>query len=161
MNTPTGKTKLPSLQKGTKVQKRPLLRQQQSASAKTKTIYVSGKTPFMAVISRVRKELDKSCGSNRLTSKGMGLSAKISALKQAGGTQGDGKTVVVMGTGKAIEKTLSVASWFSQENDCVVNVKTKTITTIDDVVPEDDDIFADGETRRRNLSCLAVSITLR
>ncbi|KAL1893083.1 hypothetical protein Cpir12675_004274 [Ceratocystis pirilliformis] len=162
MHSSARHTKLLRLEKDTKVHKRPLVRQQQSSSRKTKIIYVSGKTPFMSVISRVRKELDKPCGSNRLTSKNMGLSAKISALKQAGGTQGDSKVVTVMGTGKAIEKTLSVASWFSQQNDCEVAVETKTISTIDDVVlKEDNDGLGDEETRRRNLSCLVVSVTLR
>ncbi|KKA27638.1 hypothetical protein TD95_001719 [Thielaviopsis punctulata] len=144
-----------------KIQKRPLVRQQQSASSKRKLIYVSSNSPFMSVVTRVRKELDKSFGSNRLTSRNMGFSDKIDALKQAGGTKGDGKKVVVMGTGKAIERTLSVASWFSQQSEYEVEIKTKTITTIDDVVAASDGTVGDEETRRRNLSGLVVEVSLR
>lgn len=115
----------------------------------------------MSVVSRVRKELDKSFGSNRLTSRNMNFSSKIDALKQAGATQGDGKVVVIMGTGKAIEKTLSIASWFSQQSEYEVGIKTKTITTIDDVVAADENAAGDEETRRRNLSGLVVEVSLR
>jgi ribonuclease P/MRP protein subunit POP7 len=66
--------------------------------------------------------------------------------------------VTVLGTGKAVEKTLSLASWFAQEGDCDVRLTTKTVATVDDVIVEQG---GDDESRVRKLSCLEVCISLK
>ncbi|KAJ4857013.1 rpp20 subunit of nuclear RNase MRP and P domain-containing protein [Trichoderma breve] len=132
---PGANNKMAPIPQGARIQKRPLTRRQLPASSKTPVIYVSSNSPFMSVVKRARKFLDK-----------------------------DLRTVVtVMGTGKAIEKTLNVASWFQQQGDCVVEIKTRTIGTVDDVVTGDaDDAFgADNESRLRKLNCLEVAISLK
>ena len=115
----------------------------------------------MAVVKRVRKRLDKSAsGASTALGKKMPLSARIEALKKADGTKGDGSEVIVLGTGKAVEKTLRVASWFSEEKDCMVSMRTKTVGTVDDIVMGED-AQGEDESRVRKLSCLVVTITLR
>lgn len=118
----------------------------------------------MSVVKRTRKFLDKALRNNSSSSKNMSLHARVEALKRDGGSEtARGAVVTVMGTGKAIEKTLSVASWFEQQGDCVVNIRTRTIGTVDDVVVEDaDDAFGDdNESRLRKLNCLEVAISLK
>jgi ribonuclease P/MRP protein subunit POP7 len=66
--------------------------------------------------------------------------------------------VTVVGTGKAIEKTLSLASWFQQEGDCDVRVRTKTVVTVDDVIVEQG---GGDDSRVRRVSCLEVAISLK
>jgi ribonuclease P/MRP protein subunit POP7 len=145
---------------GCKLEKRPLLRRQQSASSKSRLIYVSTSTPFMSIVKRVRKELDKSTKGRLSATKDMSLGAKVDALKKGDGTSGDRREILVLGTGRAIEKTVSVATWFTRQNDCLVTIKTRTMGTVDDVMVPDE-AHAEDETRIRNLSCLEVSITLK
>lgn len=115
----------------------------------------------MAVVKRVRKRLDKAAvGGSKPPNKRMHLSARIEALKKTDGTKGSGAEVVVLGTGKAVEKTLKVASWFSEEKDCAVSIKTKTVGTVDDIVAGDE-AEAEDESRVRKLSCLEITIKLR
>ncbi|KAL7800086.1 Rpp20 subunit of nuclear RNase MRP and P domain-containing protein, partial [Trichoderma ceciliae] len=118
----------------------------------------------MSVVRRAKKFLDKDLRSNASAARNVSLHARVEALKRVSGSDATrGAVVSVMGTGKAIEKTLSVASWFEQQGDCVVKIRTRTIGTVDDVVPEDaDDAFgaADSESRLRKLNCLEVVISL-
>lgn len=67
--------------------------------------------------------------------------------------------VTIMGTGKAIDKTVRLAGWFEQEGDCDVRLRTKTVGTVDDVVVEDGK--GDDTSRVRKVSCLEVVITLK
>lgn len=149
---------------GARIQKRPLTRRQLPASSKTPVIYVSSNSPFMSVVRRTRKLLDKALRSNASAAKNVSLHARVEALKRdSGGGTARGAVVSVMGTGKAIEKTLHVASWFEQQGDCVVKIQTRTIATVDDVVTEDADdaLGADNETRLRKVNCLEVAISLK
>lgn len=83
-------------------------------------------------------------------------------METDGGTSGGGNCeVLVLGTGKAIEKTLSVASWFMGQGDCHVNVKTGTVSTVDDIVVEDDTEPFEDESRVRRLSSMEVAISLK
>ncbi|KAF7549768.1 hypothetical protein G7Z17_g6155 [Cylindrodendrum hubeiense] len=145
---------------GGRVEKRPLTRRQPPASSKSRIIYVSSSTPFMAVVKRVRKQLDTSLQTVGAAPKNASVHSRIQALERtAGEIQEDGGVVVVMGTGRAVERTLSVASWFEQQGDCLVEVRTRTVGTIDDVIVEDEDV--ENESRLRKMSCLEVSIKLK
>ncbi|KAL6697493.1 Rpp20 subunit of nuclear RNase MRP and P domain-containing protein [Trichoderma pleuroticola] len=163
---PVAANKMASIPQGARIQKRPLTRRQLPASSKTPVIYVSSNSPFMSVVKRTRKFLDKDLRSNTSAAKNVSLHARVEALKRGSGSGSGtarGAVVTVMGTGKAIEKTLHVASWFQQQGDCIVEIKTRTIGTVDDVVTGDaDDAFeADNESRLRKLNCLEVAISLK
>jgi ribonuclease P/MRP protein subunit POP7 len=58
-----------------------------------------------------------------------------------------------------VEKTLGVAGWFQQQPDCVVELRTRTVGTVDDVIIEDEDV--EDSSRIRKLSCLEVIVRLR
>ncbi|KAG8667410.1 hypothetical protein FPOAC2_12577 [Fusarium poae] len=150
-------TKLPVISEGARIEKRPLTRRQAPASPKSRIIYVSSKAPFMAVVKRARKQLDASLKKTDAAPKYATLHARVESLKRTSGSVDSG-IVTVLGAGKAIEKTLSLASWFEQEGDCEVEIKTGTIGTIDDVVVEGDE---EDESRLRKLNCLEVRIKLK
>jgi len=161
---PKKMAKLPPIPQGSRIQKRPLTRGQLPASSKTPVIYVSSSSPFMSVVKRAKKLLDKSLRSNAAAAKNASLHARVEALKRDSSCETTSRPVVTaMGTGKAIEKTLSVASWFEQRGDCVVKIRTRTVGTVDDVVAEgaDDAFGAESESRVRRLNCLEVAISLK
>lgn len=110
----------------------------------------------MAIVKRAQKQLDSSLRSTTAARKNASVHARIEALKRAGDEAREGSIVTVMGTGKAIEKTLSVASWFEQQGDCDVEVRTRTVGAVDDVEVEDGDV--EDESRVRKVSCLEVVI---
>ncbi|VZH90446.1 unnamed protein product [Fusarium fujikuroi] len=130
-------SKLPAISEGARVEKRPLTRRQPPASSKSRIIYVSSRTPFMAVVKRARKQLDDS-------------------LKTTGAAPN--AAVTLAGTGRAIEKILAVASWFEQEGDCEVEITTGTVGAVDDVVASGDE---EDQSRLRKLSCLELRIKLK
>jgi ribonuclease P/MRP protein subunit POP7 len=101
---------------------------------------------------------------------------------------GEKEEVVVKGTGKAIQKVVSVAAWFQDEGNgrgVRVRLRTGSVGAVDDVVPvekkakklkrgdgdeggeggaaEDGDgeEGEDPETQVRRVSCLEVGISLR
>ncbi|KAL4729205.1 hypothetical protein ACLX1H_003616 [Fusarium chlamydosporum] len=152
-------TKLPSISEddrtntsaGARIEKRPLTRRQPPASSKSRIIYVSSKTPFMAAVKRARKQLDASLKTTNAAPKNASLHSRVENLKRTGGVAADSAVVTVMGTGRAIEKTLAVAGWFEQEGDCEVEIKTGTVGTVDDVVTGGDE---EDESRLRKLGSL-------
>ncbi|KAB5528954.1 Rpp20 subunit of nuclear RNase MRP and P-domain-containing protein [Coniochaeta sp. 2T2.1] len=207
--------KIPPLSKGSRIQKRPLHRRtpltldrvdidgyaspsfynSRSGCVRTPTcVYVSAKTPFMAVVKRVRKALENGSGAPKST-KGLPLTARVAALSTGssrnhitagqdgtGDSSTDGCEVIVLGTGKAIEKTLNVAAWFQRQSDCRVSLRTRSVAAVDDVVvgggksadgdwdadadPDDADAEPEGDevedsTRTRMVSCLEVAVRLR
>ncbi|KAG6013497.1 hypothetical protein E4U41_005058 [Claviceps citrina] len=161
--------KLGPIPKGARVQKRPLLRPQLSSSSKSPTIYMSSQTPFMSAVRRVRKLLTRSIRSVcAAPNKHASLQSRIEALKRGTNTTAGevGEVgarplvVTVMGTGRAIQKTLSLASWFEQDGDCEVALRTRTVRAVDDIVVPDGDGGVD-ESRVRNVSCLEVRVSLR
>ncbi|KAB5562733.1 Rpp20 subunit of nuclear RNase MRP and P-domain-containing protein [Coniochaeta sp. 2T2.1] len=208
--------KLPPLSRGSRIQKRPLNRRtplsldrvdidgytspsfynSRNGCVRTPTcVYVSAKTPFMAVVKRVRKALENGGGGAPKSSKGLPLTARVAALSTGGsrnritaGQDGTGNSspdgeVIVLGTGKAIEKTLNVAAWFQKQSDCRVSLRTRSVAAVDDVVvgggvksadgdwdadadPDDADAEPEGDevedsTRTRMVSCLEVAVRLR
>ncbi|KAK1533264.1 hypothetical protein CPAR01_09972 [Colletotrichum paranaense] len=152
--------KLPRLPEGSKIQKRALPRRQQPNSSKSQLIYVSASTPFMSAVSRVRKQLDKSLKGNAPSTRGMNLNQRIDLLHRDNGTKGGNGEAIVLGTGRAIEKVLSIAAWFTEQSDCEVEVRTKTVGTVDDVVLEEEDEGFGEESRVRKISCLEVTSAL-
>jgi ribonuclease P/MRP protein subunit POP7 len=120
----------------------------------------------VAVLNRVRKALDRAHlahQNNAAGSKHAPLSARIQSLERdVTSDRGKNAAVLVAGTGRAVEKVLKVASWFEQERDCLVEVRTKTVGTVDDVVVEgDDDDQEEEESRIRHLSSLEVVVRLK
>lgn len=130
----------------------------------------------MSAVKRVRKQLDKSLksgGSSQAARKNASLHSRIESLKRdvergasstSSANEEYGAVVTLMGTGKAIEKTLSIASWFEQQQDCHVSVKTRTVVTVDDIAPagdNDNDVHDDSDSRLRRLSCLEVVVSLK
>ncbi|OHE99470.1 hypothetical protein CORC01_05270 [Colletotrichum orchidophilum] len=153
--------KLPRLPEGSKIQKRALPRRQQPVSSKSQLVYVSSSTPFMSAVSRVRKQLDKSLKGNAPSTRGLNLNQRIDLLHRDNGTKGRNGEAIVLGTGRAIEKALSIATWFTEQSDCEVEIRTRTIGTVDDVVLEGDEEGFGEESRVRKVSCLEVIVRLR
>ena len=67
--------------------------------------------------------------------KGIDLEAAAELLSQSTNT----KEVLLKGTGKAVEKTLSLGLWFQSQDGYSVIVKTGSVGTVDDVVKTTDD----------------------
>ncbi|KAI1204896.1 Rpp20 subunit of nuclear RNase MRP and P-domain-containing protein [Annulohypoxylon truncatum] len=181
--------KLPAIPKGATVRRRPIPTRIPSTRA-SKRIYITAKTPFRSVTARVRKQLDKnlrqaSSASNAFTNKlaankGASLDDRVRAIqrhssqasKGSGNGNGSGNgvatglenagEVVVLGTGRAIQKVVEVALFFQKQNDCIVQMKTGSVGAIDDVVQEGDEEWGgEGEERVRMMSSLEASIRLR
>ncbi|GKT96544.1 ribonuclease P subunit POP7 [Colletotrichum tofieldiae] len=111
----------------------------------------------MSVVSRVRAQLDKSLKHNAPSTRGLNLNQRVDLLHRDNGTKG--------ATGKrwfwAIEKVLAVAAWFTEQSDCAVEVRTKTVRVVDDVVLEGEGEGFEDESRVRKLSGLEVIVRLR
>jgi ribonuclease P/MRP protein subunit POP7 len=129
----------------------------------------------MSLVKRVTKRLE-STSAHPINMKGLPLAQRVAALavtkKQLPSTGEDEEEgeLLVVGTGKAITKTLHVAAWFSRRKEYVVCIRTRTVGVIDDVVleeTEDGEEDADEamgerrESRVRRVSCLEVGIRLR
>ncbi|RYP74034.1 hypothetical protein DL771_003223 [Monosporascus sp. 5C6A] len=171
--------KLPPIPKGSKVVKRRISERAPSTHSAHR-IYINTKSPFRSVTARVRKQLDKnlrqaSYANKAFTNKLAGrkhasLDERVRAIQRhqqgGGGTSGidleDAGEVLVLATGRAIEKAVNVASFFQKQRDCVVRLRSTSVGAVDDVIAEGDEEFpmAD-ETRKRMVGCLEVSIRLR
>lgn len=78
------------------------------------TLYVKSSTPYISALKRIKKFLKD--------------------LHRSGATY-----VVVLGMGKAIEKTLSLGCHFEQQLGRKVDVLTKSVELLDEVAVEDED----------------------
>ncbi|KAI1080608.1 Rpp20 subunit of nuclear RNase MRP and P-domain-containing protein [Whalleya microplaca] len=170
--------KLPAIPKGATVRRRPMLTRPPSTHSSHR-IYINPKTPFRSITTRVRKQLDKylreasassKAFTNRLAGKkNASLDARIRAIQQhseKGRASGvgleDAGEVIVLGTGRAIQKVTEVALFFQKQRDCIVQLRTGSVGTVDDVVVEGEEEWGgEGEERVRMVSCLEVSIKLR
>ncbi|KAI0476085.1 Rpp20 subunit of nuclear RNase MRP and P-domain-containing protein [Xylariaceae sp. FL0804] len=188
--------KLPPIPKGATIRRRPVPARTASTRS-ARRIYVTAKTPFRSVTTRVRKQLDRylreassssKTFTNKLaTNKHVSLDERVSAIqrrtssnanRRGGGGGGAGSgigledagEVLVCGTGRAIQKTLEVASYFQKQPDCTVQVRTGSVGAVDDVVAakgeddndDDEDPWGAPENQRvRMMSSLEVSIRLR
>jgi ribonuclease P/MRP protein subunit POP7 len=148
------------------------MKRQLPASASSRIIYVSSSTPFMSAVKRVRKKLNASLRastSTRAAPRGASLHSRIEGLKRDADNSNKDKdkskseteAVTIMGTGKAVEKVVSLAGWFEQQGDCEVEIRTRTVGTVDDVVMASDEEEAGGDSRVRKMSCLEVSVRMK
>ncbi|KAJ2896849.1 hypothetical protein MKZ38_005148 [Zalerion maritima] len=148
-------SKLPSLPKGSKIIKRPLAHR--LGHSPNRTVYVSSKAPLMSLVKRVRKKMDRDGGGARLSStKGLPLLAQLDNLyvrKSGAGASSSAKTtgenddaeagqaaqgsekheVKLLATGKAIEKAIEVAAFFGRQPDCLVAIRSGSLSTVDEV----------------------------
>ncbi|OTA62634.1 hypothetical protein K449DRAFT_42951 [Hypoxylon sp. EC38] len=171
-------TKLPPIPKGATVRRRPIPTRTSSTRA-TRRIYITAKTPFRSVTARVRKQLDKNLReasasnkafTNKLAAnKNASLDDRIRAI-QGQSSKGSGSgigiedsgEVVVLGTGRAIQKVTEVALFFQKQADCIVQLRTGSVGAVDDIIQEGEEEWGgEGEERVRMLSSLEASIKLR
>ncbi|KAK4157400.1 Rpp20 subunit of nuclear RNase MRP and P-domain-containing protein [Chaetomidium leptoderma] len=138
----------------------------------TTVIKVSSGATFMSLVRRVRKALEKA--PSHQTTKGLPLAARIAALKVAKpGTAGSSSSssrhwggiiedalddVVLVATGRAIEKAVDVGGFFTREKELVVLVRTRTLQAVDDVVAVDEEADVEDQVRVRNVSCVEVGM---
>ncbi|KAL1637384.1 hypothetical protein SLS56_000522 [Neofusicoccum ribis] len=175
-STPSAPAKLPQLPSHAKVQKRPLLHPPIVPPYKNrdspKVVYVSSRQPFMATVKRVRKllhEIDKRATQSALSQKQKQRGDPIVVAAHASVDKSDApEEVVVKATGKAIEKAMSLALFFQQQEDCRITLRTGTVDAIDDIVEQPlakrqmaDDEEELPETRTRRVSLLEIVVTLR
>ncbi|KAG7291388.1 hypothetical protein NEMBOFW57_001406 [Staphylotrichum longicolle] len=66
--------------------------------------------------------------------------------------------VVLVATGRAIERAVDVGGFFTREKDLVVLVRTRTVRAVDDVVAEDEEADVEDQVRVRGVSCVEVGI---
>jgi ribonuclease P/MRP protein subunit POP7 len=66
--------------------------------------------------------------------------------------------VVLVATGRAIEKASEVGGFFTREKDLVVLVRTRTLQAVDDVVVEDEEADVEDQVRVRCVSCVEIGI---
>ena len=128
----------------------------------------------MSLVTRARKALEKSApGSSSRHTHGAGrsqppLAARVAAVTDSaaaaagrgGGVVTDAQDdVVLVATGRAIQKAVEVGGFFTRERDLVVAVRTRTVKAVDDVVAVDEE-EAEGEdgVRVRSVSCVEVGI---
>lgn len=166
---------------GATVRKRPVPSGPVASTNSAHRIHVSAKTPFRSVTARVRKQLDKylrqsassrTAFTNKLSQKkNASLGERIRRIQEQSqntttGGQGLGLEnsgqVLVIGTGRAIQKVTEVALFFQKQPDCIVQLRTGSVAVVDDVVSRDDDGFEEDVTERaRMMSSLEASIKLR
>lgn len=116
----------------------------------------------MSAVKRVRKQLDQGLRRQSAAPKNASLQSRVEALEreQRNSTSGvGGVEVTVMGTGRAVEKMVRLAGWFEQQGDCIVQMRTKTVGAVDDVVDVEGE--AEDESRVRRMSCLEVVVKLK
>ncbi|KAI0913398.1 Rpp20 subunit of nuclear RNase MRP and P-domain-containing protein [Ustulina deusta] len=173
--------KLPPIPKGATVRRRPIPSGPVASTSSARRIHVSAKTPFRSVTTRVRKQLDKylrqsassrSAFTNKLSQKKhASLGERIHRIQEQSqdatsgglglGLENAGE-VVVLGTGRAIQKVTEVALFFQKQPDCVVQLRTGSVAAVDDVVSkEEDGLEGDVTERARMMSSLEASIRLR
>jgi ribonuclease P/MRP protein subunit POP7 len=112
----------------------------------------------MSVVKRARKALAKREAELFATLDNGPKSSKSRQTSDSGSTKADKvDDVVLIGTGRAIQRTVELGAYFTRNKDYVVGARTRTLKAIDDVVmPEDVD--EEDQARVRFVSCLEVGI---
>jgi ribonuclease P/MRP protein subunit POP7 len=137
--------------------------------------------PFMSAVRRVRTLLhhvDKrsaQSATSRASTKPKGDRILAAAMMGVGDVGRE--EVTIKGSGRAVEKVLSLAAWFGerqQEEGVKVRLQTGSVWAIDDIVAGEDKTTAEDamdqdvdetdpmpETQLRQISVLEVKISLR
>jgi ribonuclease P/MRP protein subunit POP7 len=133
-------------------------------SASPKHVYITHRTPFISAVKRIRKLLAHidARHSQRIVSqtkavRGDRILAAARALENRSADAGaDAEVIIVKGAGRAIPKVLSLAAWFGEKGEerGRVELHTKSVSAIDDILDED----GDEETRVRGVSVLELHI---
>lgn len=133
-------------------------------AAHTVIIKVSANAPFMSIVKRVRKALEN--GPQK--TKGLPLTARIAALEvekdkkaketNSGAISDALDDVVLIATGRAIQKAVEVGCFFRRENNLRVIPRTRSLAAIDDIEMDDDEVDMEDDVRTRCVSCLEVGI---
>ncbi|KAI0521072.1 Rpp20 subunit of nuclear RNase MRP and P-domain-containing protein [Xylaria bambusicola] len=173
--------KLPPIPKGATVRRRPIPSGPVPSTNSARRIHVTAKTPFRSVTTRVRKQLDRylrqsadsrSTFTNKLSQKkNASLSERVRRIQDQSqnastgglglGLENSGQ-VIVLGTGRAIQKVTEVALFFQKQPDCVVQLRTGSVAVVDEVLSkEEDGLEGDVTERGRMMSSLEVLIRLR
>ncbi len=118
----------------------------------------------MAIVKRVHAALEN--GPQK--TKGLPLTARIAALgvqgkdkgKQQGAVADCLDDVVLVATGKAIQKALEVGMYYKrrERGELVVVFRTRTVEGVDDLVANDDDAEEEDGVRMRHVSCVEVGL---
>ncbi|KAK3990848.1 Rpp20 subunit of nuclear RNase MRP and P-domain-containing protein [Cladorrhinum sp. PSN332] len=134
----------------------------------TTIIKVSSSASFISLVKRVRKALD----SKHPASSKSKHPLPTSLGRRNGGGGGGGiledahDDVVLIATGKAIQKAVEVGGFFTREKELVVVARTRTVTAVDEVLDgegeevevEHDEGEGEGSRRVRGVSCLEVGV---
>lgn len=95
------------------------------------------------------------------------LSRRIQALQNGpddGIALADAREVIVIGSGKAIEKVVNVAAFFQGQGDVDVKLRTGSLGAVDELMADEEEENGLGlgvGERERMVSCLEVVIRLR
>lgn len=134
-----------------RINKRPLHRpavpSPYTSSGKSKTVYVSAKTPFMSAVKRVDKILNlaekrdvqsatatvRQDNPRKRQKLNGNQSDEITSIAQTLNERQSREQVIVKATGKAIAKALELGLWFQQRQQYAVKLKTGTVESIDDI----------------------------
>lgn len=115
-----------------------------------KVVYVSSKTPFMSAVKRVKKLLghvEKRATQNvNMIERGHGDGMR-KLVEASDKISKDKEEVVVKASGRAITKALNVGEWFSnreKEIMCKVEVRSGSVSVIDDVVEKEPEFDQEG-----------------
>ncbi|KAI1170853.1 Rpp20 subunit of nuclear RNase MRP and P-domain-containing protein [Nemania sp. FL0916] len=173
--------KLQPIPQGATVRRRPIPSGPVGSTPSARRIRITAQTPFRSVTTRVRKQLDKnlrqsassvSAFTNKLShKKHASLGERVRRIQEqsqnsATGGLGlgleDSGEVLVVGTGRAIQKVTEVALFFQKQPDCIVQLRTGSVAVVDEIIPkEDDGSHGDVTQRARMMSSLEASIRLR
>ena len=163
---------------GAKVEKRPLLHPaiapKYAGSSLQKVVYVGTNTSFMSAFKRVKNLLSQ-VDQRRMQSE-YALAKKQAANQSRGRgarhttedtsvTVSTPEEIVIKGTGKAIEKTLRLGLYLQSQDDVNVQVRTGTVSAIDDINTDDisngDDPGDIPEARIRHTSMVEIGVSLK
>jgi ribonuclease P/MRP protein subunit POP7 len=139
-------------------------------AAHTILIKVTAKTPLVATIKRARKALDLAPGTQK--TKGLPLTQRIESLavntsnskeQSQGGISDALDDVVLVATGKAIERAFQAAFILRRNKELIVIFRTRTVSSIDDIVIDDDDdngadVDMEDQVRVRHMSCVEIGV---
>ncbi|AET40939.1 ribonuclease P/MRP protein subunit POP7 Ecym_7087 [Eremothecium cymbalariae DBVPG len=122
--------------RGKLVRKRPTVKTLNHKKLKN-VLYVKSKTPYVSALKRINKWLER-----------------LQTQKQS-----SDKYITLLGMGKAIEKTLSIACHFQEIKKCKVGIKTISTEVVDEIAEDDeeDDEGIKDEDRENKLQIRKLS----